>query len=156
MFGATKCHMHSVEWQKRGLPHAHILLWLDEKIRPNDIDKVISAELPDPDVDPVLHRIVKNHMVHGPCGLINTNSPCMKDGRCTNKFPKRFINETVTGEDGYPTYRRRSPTEGGFSTELTVRSQTVQVDNRWVVPVSLVLSRTFETHINVESCVSSQ
>ncbi|KAJ2941595.1 hypothetical protein O0L34_g14649 [Tuta absoluta] len=154
VFGAAKCLMHSVEWQKRGLPHVHILLWLEEKIRPNEIDKVISAELPSPDDDPVLHRIVKSNMIHGPCGLTNTNSPFMKDDGCTKKFPKRFVNETVTGEDGYPTYRRRSPTEGGFSTEITVRGQTVQVDNRWVVPFSPVLSRTFETHINVESCTS--
>jgi len=37
---------YTVEFQKRGLPHAHILLWLDgeKKLRnPTDIDGVISA-----------------------------------------------------------------------------------------------------------------
>ncbi|KAJ8723199.1 hypothetical protein PYW08_003111 [Mythimna loreyi] len=154
VFGAVRCHMYSVEWQKRGLPHAHLLLWLEEKIRPNQIDQVISAELPDPDVDPVLHQIVKSHMVHGPCGTLNPSSPCMKDGRCTKRFPKQFTNETITGEDGYPSYRRRSPAEGGHSTELSVRGQAQPVDNRWIVPYSPVLSRTFQTHINVESCTS--
>lgn len=56
IFGTTSCHMYSVEWQKRGLPHVHILLWLEEKIRPESIDKVISAEIPDPDLDPTLSR----------------------------------------------------------------------------------------------------
>lgn len=28
VFGQSRCWMYSVEWQKRGLPHAHILLWL--------------------------------------------------------------------------------------------------------------------------------
>ena len=37
--------MYSVEWQKRGLPHAHILIWLLEKIRPEEIDTIISAEI---------------------------------------------------------------------------------------------------------------
>ena len=38
------------EWQKRGLPHAHILIWLVDKVRPEEIDKIISAEIPDPNV----------------------------------------------------------------------------------------------------------
>jgi len=30
---------------KRGLPHAHILIWLTVKIMPNEIDKLISAKI---------------------------------------------------------------------------------------------------------------
>ena len=26
IFGLTRCDMYSIEWQRRGLPHAHILL----------------------------------------------------------------------------------------------------------------------------------
>ena len=48
IFGPTRCDMYSIEWQKRGLPHAHILLWLQEKIRPAQIDSFTSAELPKP------------------------------------------------------------------------------------------------------------
>lgn len=152
VFGAVRCHMYSMEWQKRGLPHAHLLLWLEEKIKPNQIDQVISAKLLD--VDPIVHQIAKSHMVHGPCGTLNPTSPCKKDGRCTKRFPKQFTNETISGEDGYPSYRRRSPAEGGHSTELSVRGQAQPVDNRWIVSYSPVLSRTFQTHINVESCTS--
>lgn len=50
-----------VKWQRRGLPHAHILLWVEEKIRPDAVDKVISAEFPDKTEDPTLHEIVKTH-----------------------------------------------------------------------------------------------
>ena len=56
--------MYSVEWQKRGLPHAHILIWLETKIRPEQINDVIRAELPDQEVDPELFDVVKTHMVH--------------------------------------------------------------------------------------------
>jgi len=41
---------HSIEFQKRGLPHAHILVMLREdcKIKtPSDIDSVVSACIPD-------------------------------------------------------------------------------------------------------------
>lgn len=100
-FGETRCYMYSVEWQKRGLPHAHILLWLKEKLRPQRIDSIISAEFPDPDLDSGLHNIVKKTMVHGPCGALNRNSPCMRDGKCSKRFPRQLLLETQTGEDGY-------------------------------------------------------
>ena len=32
VFGSVRCWMYSVEWQKRGLPHAHILIWLHYKL----------------------------------------------------------------------------------------------------------------------------
>ncbi|GBP03678.1 hypothetical protein EVAR_2424_1 [Eumeta japonica] len=67
--------MYTIEWQKRGLPHVHLLVWLVNKIRPNQIDSVISAELPVKEEDPVLFKIVNKHMVHGPCGALNRNSP---------------------------------------------------------------------------------
>ncbi|XP_053598610.1 uncharacterized protein LOC128668835 [Microplitis demolitor] len=150
IFGKTKCHMYTVEWQKRGLPHIHILLWLEEKLRPESIDKVISAELPNQDQDQELYEIIKTNMIHGPCGSFNRNSPCMVDGSCTKKYPKHFIKETQTGEDRYPKYRRRSPEDGGVTTIVN----GINIDNRWVVPYNPVLCRTFKAHINVEVCNS--
>ena len=58
MFGSVQCWMYSVEWQKRGLPHAHILIWLHDKITSNEIDDVISAEIPDENVNKGLYGIV--------------------------------------------------------------------------------------------------
>ncbi|GFT92787.1 helitron_like_N domain-containing protein [Trichonephila clavipes] len=34
-FGETLCWKYSIEWQKRGLPYEHILIWRMEKITPN-------------------------------------------------------------------------------------------------------------------------
>lgn len=31
VFGEVRCYMYSIEWQKRGLPHAHILIWFKTK-----------------------------------------------------------------------------------------------------------------------------
>lgn len=53
IFGPPRCYMYTVEWQKRGLPHVHLLLWLINKIRPDEIDSVISAELPNKEEDPI-------------------------------------------------------------------------------------------------------
>ena len=48
----------------RGLPHAHILLQMVEKIRPDEIDSFICAEISDPELDPELYEVAKN-MIHG-------------------------------------------------------------------------------------------
>ncbi|QQP49076.1 ATP-dependent DNA helicase, partial [Caligus rogercresseyi] len=150
IFGKTICHMYTIEWQKRGLPHAHILLWLQDKLRSTDIDAIISAEFPDPRQDPVLFEVIKDHMVHGPCGDLNRNSNCMEKGKCTKRFPRQMLQATQTGEDGYPLYRRRTPEDGGF----TARKKGLQLDNRWVVPHSPLLCKLFMSHINVEFCNS--
>ncbi|XP_073979946.1 uncharacterized protein [Rhodnius prolixus] len=154
VFGPTRCWMYSVEWQKRGLPHAHILIWFVDKIRAEDIDSLISAEIPDPSTDQLLFDIVTTNMIHGPCGRLNRSSPCMIDGKCTKRFPKDFTNDMVTHVDGYPIYRRRSTENGGQSFIKTTNNGDIDIDNRWVVPYSPLLSKTFNAHINVESCSS--
>ncbi|XP_050064729.1 uncharacterized protein LOC126553629 [Aphis gossypii] len=154
VFGETRCWMYSVEWQKRGLPHAHILIWLVENIRPNEVDAVISAEIPNVQVDPGLHEVVIKNMIHGPCGTLNQNSPGMMDGKCSKRYPRTLISETITGNDGYPLYRRRSTADNGKSTIVKLNQQDIEIDNRWIVPYSPILSKTFKAHINVESCHS--
>lgn len=150
IFGTLQCHMYTVEWQKRGLPHIHLLLWLKNKIRPDQIDTIILAQIPSKEDDPILHDIVQRHMIHGPCGALNTKSPCMREGACTKKFPKSFQSCTSTGHDGYPKYQRLSTDDGGHST--IVRNQ--EIDNRWIVPYNPILLRVFDAHINVELCSS--
>jgi hypothetical protein len=155
VFGSVRCWMYSVEWQKRGLPHAHILIWLHKKITSNEIDDVISAEIPDKNVDKGLHDIIVKNMIHGPCGALNENSPCMAKGRCTKQYPRLLVSNTITGNDGYPQYRRRSTEDGGKTAIIKKRNgTTIEVDNQWVVPYSPLLSKTFNAHINVEYCNS--
>lgn len=154
VFGEVQCWMYSIEWQKRGLPHAHILIWLVNKIMTNQIDDVISAEIPDQTTDPGLFNVVTKNMIHGPCGVINPNSPCMHDGKCTKRYPRALLSDTITGNDGYPLYRRRSTDDNGKSIILQVNRQDFEVDNRWVVPYSPILSKAFKAHINVEYCNS--
>ncbi|GFR11179.1 ATP-dependent DNA helicase PIF1 [Trichonephila clavata] len=133
IFGVAQCYMYTIEWQKRGLPHAHILVWLQETLDVHKVDDFISAEIPNPEEDPELFNCITTQMVHGPCGVINPFPPCMKNGRCTKRYPRDFLKETQTGRDGYPLYRRRRPEDGGFSTVINIRHSEVVVDNRWIV-----------------------
>ncbi|CAH0555040.1 unnamed protein product [Brassicogethes aeneus] len=142
VFGETRCWMYSIEWQKV------------EKITPDQIDQVISAEIPDVNTDPDLFQIVTKNMIHGPCGLLNYNSPCMSEGKCTKRYPRDLLTETITGNDGYPLYRRRSTEDGGKSITLRLRNIDVEVDNRWVIPYLPLLLKTYKAHINVEYCNS--
>ncbi|KAL8600890.1 hypothetical protein ACOMHN_045028 [Nucella lapillus] len=154
VFGTLKAWMYTIEWQKRGLPHSHTLIWCNKKIQASDIDQLISAELPNREEDPDLFSIISTQMIHGPCGQVNPRCVCMKDNRCEKKFPRVLRKETETGEDGYPQYRRRSPEDGGQTTKLQIRGQQVQIDNQWVVPHNKLLCKIFKAHVNVEFCSS--
>ena len=143
-------HCYTIEFKKRGLPHAHILIILeqDAKIDPNDIDKVVWAEIPDVDTEPVLHEIVLRCMIHGPCGGDNPHAPCMDNGKCTKKYPKVYKEKTGAHVHGYPIYRRCQ----GTTAQIRNRS----VDNRNIIPHNKQLSFKYNCHINVEICSSIQ
>ncbi|XP_016661099.1 uncharacterized protein LOC107884118 [Acyrthosiphon pisum] len=89
--------------------------------QPDEIDKIISAEIPNKDRDPTLNEIVCKNMIHGPCGELNIRSPCMNNGKCSKKYPRKLVKDIQTGDDGYPTYRRRSSDDGGYTAILKVR-----------------------------------
>ena len=86
-------------------------------------------------------------MAHGPCGVLNTKSVCMVDGKCSKDYPKEFHDRTILCHDGYPLYRRR---DNG----RTVQVGSVEVDNRWIVPYNPYLSKKYCSHINLEACTS--
>lgn len=140
--------VYTIEFQKRGLPHAHILLWLDKKDKLDSIssiDSVISAKLPDHRLYPKLYAAVTGFMVHGPCGFARPYSPCMKDRRCSKFYPKKFVSRTSFDESGYPIYRRRD-------LGIVVMKKDVQLDNRSVVPYNPTLIMKYQAHVNIELC----
>lgn len=150
IFGTVVAHTMVVEFQKRGLPHIHMLLILASECKPHepeDIDGIVAAEVPDPVKYPKLFGTVTTSMIHGPCGVLNPRAQCMKDGKCSKRYPMSFSNETKKRDDGYPSYRRRND----FS--FTNRTQEV-IDSRWVVPYNPWLATKYNAHINVEVCTS--
>ncbi|XP_031279102.1 uncharacterized protein LOC116137546 [Pistacia vera] len=98
------------EIMTRGLPHAHVLIFLCAEYKnpsPSKIDSMRYVELPDKEKDPLAYAAVGNYNIHGPCGNLNTSSPCMGNGKCKKHFPKKFVNATTVDDKGYLAYRRR-------------------------------------------------
>ncbi|XP_021764733.1 uncharacterized protein LOC110729312 [Chenopodium quinoa] len=82
VFGEVAAMINVVEFQKRGLPHAHFLIILkfDFKIRgPADYDKFVSAEILSLH-NPLLRKVILTHMMHGPCGQLNPRCPFDENG----------------------------------------------------------------------------
>ena len=169
VLGKVPAYLWVIEFQKRGLPHAHILVILSDEDRlslASDVDNIICAELP-PDPETFqpgtekreqaerLENIVLKNMVHGPCGKVNLSSPCMKDGKCSKKYPKKFCNKTNLDPDNtYPEYQRITPDKGGRTIVNKIKGKEYVIDNSWIVPYSPFLSLRYNCHINVEVCMS--
>ncbi|XP_051165645.1 uncharacterized protein LOC127284299 [Leptopilina boulardi] len=141
LFGEVKSYVYVIEFQKRGLPHIHLLVILKENskiLTVESIDRYISAEIPDENINPTLHKIIMQNNIHGPCG-----DWCLIDGKCLKNFPKPYQNETTIEENCYVHCRRRN------NNRTYERPNGFVVDNSNVVPYCPKLSEIFNCHINV-------
>uniref|UniRef100_A0A183GEZ6 Helitron_like_N domain-containing protein n=1 Tax=Heligmosomoides polygyrus TaxID=6339 RepID=A0A183GEZ6_HELPZ len=150
VFGQAKAFMWVVEFQKRGLPHCHLLVCLTDcdKFRsPDDVDKIIWAHIPNPQFRR-LFNIVTQFNLHGRCGERNGDAACMnlETGFCSKRFPKAFCTSTRMDVGGFPECAH--PRDGFV---YTASSEEV-VNNQWVVPYNWYLSCKHKAHINVELC----
>ncbi|XP_071738788.1 uncharacterized protein [Rutidosis leptorrhynchoides] len=131
--------LYTIEFQKRGLPHCHTLVWLHSSSSSpisERIDDYISAELPDPRTDLAGYALISATMMHGPCGIPNLRASCMEGPTCTKKFPKKYNDKTFFDADGRAHYRRHN-------TGVYTTSSGVHLDNSYVVPYNRLLCMTF-------------
>jgi hypothetical protein len=146
IFGEAVGYVYTIEYQKCGLPHSHLILFLNRSSRlstPEAVDKYISTEIPDESTHPRLFDLVKQFMIRGPCGP-GLSSPCMDDhGRCTKQFPKRYRAHTEITGDSFVHTRRLD--NGCF-----IRVGNHFADNRYVVSYCPYLTLRYAAHINVE------
>ena len=158
IFGKVCALIHTIEYQKRGLPHAHILVTIQEEDKcrsADELDDVICAEIPpgpSPECEPqenkqreLLRSIILENNIH------HCNYQCKRDrvsdGVCTKGYPKDFLENSYLDEEEYYALYRRRKNEG--QTFLYKK----KVDNRMVVPYNPFLSLRYDCHINCEySC----
>ena len=108
-FGTTIAYIHTIEFQKRGLPYIHLLIFLHSQdyIRdPHHINSIISAQLSNPQLQPLFYAKVTKYMLHGLCGADNPQAKYMVNGKYSKHFPKEYKKRTDWAEDSYPLYAR--------------------------------------------------
>jgi hypothetical protein len=153
LFGEVVWGSYRVEFQQRGLPHAHIVIKVKDQYKLNNaacIDRLIRADVPDPLTEPRLHECIAKHNMHSKCG-----HGCMcwdeRKNVCSKYFPKPYCEKTKIGDTAYVQYRR--PAHGS---KAHVPGRSEPLDSAWVIPYNPYLSLYFDCHINVEKCASSR
>ena len=128
----------------------HLLISLEDGHKLDSIDNVdsyIHTYWLDPNTELQLFEIVKQVMVHGPCGSTNPRAPCNDEkGRCTKGYPRPFQDRTMMDKEGYPVYHH--PDDGR---EYAVHS--AKAHNGHIMPHNPYLSVKYQCHVNVECLV---
>jgi hypothetical protein len=74
ILGRTIAGIYVIEFQKRGLPHAHILIFFAEDCKPHkveDVDRMINVEFSNPEINKLAHETVARCMMHGTVMNVN-------------------------------------------------------------------------------------
>ena len=128
-----------IEYQKRGLPHAHIAVRVMGE-QPNNaatLDRHVSATLPVE--DEWLNQMVQSTMVHKCTPACQRATPAqgrgITEGSCKYYFPKPVQALTTLDDKGFVLYKRNAQSE-------------------WVVPSVAAMLRRYHCHINVEVAAS--
>ena len=67
---------------------------------PDDYNKIVCVEIPDPIKYLPMHDLVKNDMIHDPFGSLQEKSPHMEGvpKKCRFRYPRKFNDKTSQGE----------------------------------------------------------
>ncbi len=144
VLGIAVAKLYVIEFQKRGLPHAHILIFLDRNSNPKSpeaVNRVVTSEVPDPVLNKALHDLVKRHMIHTVCdpqhAAYNPDEShrCHnKYGECCKKFPYALNEETYIPSNKYAQTKRTGKAQGGFVFNWKKKDGTeAEIDASWVV-----------------------
>ncbi len=145
IIGKEMAHCYRLKYQKWGLPHVHLLLFLHENhsyIDPTSIDRIILAAFPDKNEKPGIYEMISSSMVHGLCGDKNPKCLCMTSGhpynkKCRKSFPKAFSEQMLLTDNDYPVYCKWA----GMGNSMTIQNhrnlwQPMVTDYRWVISCS--------------------
>ncbi len=133
ILGRMIAGIYVIEFQKRGPPHAHILIFFIENYKPHtveDVDRMINAELSNSEINKLAHETVARSMMHGPCGAAFPKCPMHGKKKCKKKYPRKFQSNTMMDVNRYPIYWHKD-------TRHTLLVHGIELDNRLLVPSSI-------------------
>jgi len=67
---------------------------------------MISVQLPDPQLQPLLYAKVTKYILYSLCGVGNPQAKCMANRQYSKCFSKDYREKTDWVEDSYPLYAR--------------------------------------------------
>ena len=149
VFGFAIGKTYVIEFQKRGLPHAHILVILHKDDAPKgveDFDKFFKAEIPDPIQEPKLYQAVSNHMLH-----LCKEPGCIENGKCRFGYKFDFCNETKQPPNGRVLWRRPKNER-----KIVKRrdGKLITFDNQDVVPYNPCMLLKYDCHMFWDICTT--
>ncbi|XP_060531484.1 uncharacterized protein LOC132705068 [Cylas formicarius] len=183
ILGKIEGYVVRVEFQKRGAPHAHILLYLsreDVPVSGEDVDRVIWARWPEPSDGngfESLRHLVNTFMIHNKCDIEPEN--------IEQEIDDNDEEEEQEGEIGVENSRVRRPpcwtvldrcrwkypkqqiSSTVFKIEKQIlyrrppgvcffnRQQNRLVGNECIIPYNPTLLTRFKSHVNLELCVGN-
>ncbi len=144
----TRYFIRVVEYQRRGLPHGHIVVAdSSPPAEAADVDAFISCELPREYSR--LRTLVLTHMVHGCNHSCRPNDPAQD---CIKGCPWPFASETTYDARGYP-HHRRTPCGGHCPNCAAGRAAYGKHNvclNRLIVEYNADLLEFWDGHANVK------
>jgi hypothetical protein len=93
-FGGLVYEICVVEFQKQGLPYAHIVVKFQQEPPLSIMDNIISTELPDQFTQPELYNKVKRFHIHSAEHLSRPGSYCNQEGQCIYGYPQQITMNT--------------------------------------------------------------
>ncbi|CAN0055436.1 unnamed protein product, partial [Heterosigma akashiwo] len=149
VLGKVPAYCWTEEWQKRYLPHIHLLLAMAEASRPRtpeEVERVITCELADPESHPRLFELQAKCMMHS-CGTPENPLACSVSGSCKYGYPHKFCDSTQLRKGAYPLWKRRD--QGRSYTGAGGREFT----NRDLLPTNPWLILLAAAHVFFELCI---
>lgn len=96
-FGNVSNYCWRLEFQARGAPHVHALIWLEKRLSLDTISKNFFARLPNKEI-PRLHDLVTNNMIHT-C-LVSRCKGGIESASCKYGFPKSSCQNVHVNNEG--------------------------------------------------------
>jgi len=162
LFGKATYFFSVIEFQKRGMPHAHIVIKFDGQSPEarHEVEKWIWTNLPDERIagGKLREKVIK-YMVHQKCGQFNPNAPCMTTDKqsshkyCSKHYPQPFRDAfTTNSKTGRAEYRRMDNGDTATIRQKNGDNEFVEtdIDNRYIVPYNPYLLMKYDCHICVD------
>lgn len=148
VFGDAACYFSVVEFPSRGLPCQHVLVTLKNQpgfhLRPRDVDRYVSAELPPPGEDGQLRSLVVTHMLHQ---CMRRQTQADDNSRCLGGFPQRFT--ATTHVDGNSEVRVKRADRPQSVVSIPNKKMDRLYNNQDDVPYNMILLKMFNSYVNV-------